>query len=136
MGAAMAPSASYTISKHLNDLKRDSNYYDLIVTGDLGIYGIKILKDLIEKEHKIKLGKNYNDCGVMLYDLKTQDVYAGASGPASSALVTFGYIIKKMREKKYKKVLLVATGALMSPTMINQKLTIPSISHAVSLEVV
>ncbi len=136
MGAAMAPSTSYTIAKHLNDLKRKSDYYDLIVTGDLGIYGKGILTELLLKEHNIILGKNYNDCGVMLYDTKNQDVCAGASGPTSSALVTFGYIINEMKKGTYKKVLLVATGALMSPTMINQKLTIPSVSHAVSFEVI
>ena len=136
MGAAMAPSASYTISSHLNDLKRDASYYDLIVTGDLGIYGMKILKELLLKEHHITLSDNYNDCGCMLYDINKQDVGAGASGPTSSALVTYSYIINEMKKGKYKKVLLVATGALMSPTMMNQKLTIPSISHAVSLEAI
>ena len=134
MGAAMAPSASYTISTHLKDMNRDINYYDLIVTGDLGKYGMEILKDLLKIEHNIKLGKNYNDCGCMLYDLKKQDVKAGASGTTSSALVTYGYIINQMKKGKLKKVLLVATGALHSPTMVNQKLNIPGISHAVSLE--
>ena len=129
----MAPSASYTISKHLEDTGRTIDYYDLILTGDLGIYGKDILKDLLKKEHNIKL-TNYNDCGCMLFDVKKQDVKAGASGPTSSALVTYGHIINEMKKGKYKKVLLVATGALMCPTMINQKLTIPSISHAISLE--
>lgn len=134
MGAVMAPSASYTISSHLNDLKRSPDYYDLIVTGDLGIYGKEILKELLVSEHNIKLSSNYNDCGCLLYDLMKQDVKAGASGPTSSALVTYGYIINEMKKGTYKKVLLVATGALMSPTTVNQKLSIPSISHAVSLE--
>ena len=133
MGAVMAPSASYTINAHLKDTKRDPSYYDLILTGDLGIYGKHILKDLLEKEHNIKL-KKYDDCGCMIYDLKKQDVKAGASGPTSSALVTYGYILNQMKKGKLKRVLLVATGALHSPNMINQKLTIPSISHAVSLE--
>ena len=135
MGAAMAPSASFTIATHLKDLKRDPNYYDLIVTGDLGIYGMSILKDLLKMEYNIKLGKNYNDCGCMLYDLKNQDVKAGASGTASSALVAYSYIYDLMKKKKLKKVLLVATGALHSQTSVNQKLSIPGISHAVSLEV-
>lgn len=134
MGAAMAPSASYTINKHLNDLKRDINYYDIVLTGDLGKYGKGILKDLIMIEHNIDL-KKYEDCGCILYDINNQDVYAGASGPTSSGL-TLSYIISCMRKKKYKRVLLVATGALMSPTMIMQKNSIPAISHAVSLEVV
>ena len=133
MGAVMAPSASYTIAKHLEDTGRTIDYYDLILTGDLGVYGKEILKDLLKKEHNIKLS-NYNDCGVMLFDVKKQDVKAGASGPTSSALVTYGHIINEMKKGKYKKVLLVATGALMCPTMINQKQTIPSISHAISLE--
>lgn len=136
MGAAMAPSASYTISTHLKDLNRTSDYYDLIVTGDLGVYGKQILSELLKREHNIQLGNNYDDCGCMLYDLNNQDVKAGASGPTSSALVTYGYIINEMKKGKYKKVLLVATGALMSPTFMNQKLTIPAISHAVSLEAI
>lgn len=133
MGAAMAPSASYTIAKHLKDTKRTIDYYDLVLTGDLGIYGKEILKDLLKKEHGIKL-VNYNDCGCMLFDVKKQDVKAGASGPTSSALVAYSHIVNEMKKGKYKKVLLIATGALMSPTMINQKLTIPAISHAISLE--
>ena len=84
----------------------------------------------------IDLKDNYEDCGCLLYDLKKQDVKAGASGPTSSALVTFSYIIDEMKKGNIKRVLLVATGALMSPTMMNQKLTIPSISHAVSLEAI
>ncbi|MBQ6282357.1 MAG: stage V sporulation protein AD [Bacilli bacterium] len=135
MGAAMAPSASYTINAHLKDMKRDASYYDLILTGDLGKYGKDILKEIIKKEHNIEL-KKYDDCGCMLYDLNKQDVKAGASGTTSSALVTYGYIIDQMKKGKLKKVLLVATGALMSPTMINQKLNIPSISHAISLEAI
>jgi stage V sporulation protein AD len=136
MGAAMAPSAAYTIYNHLKDLKREPGYYDLIVTGDLGKYGKNILRDYLKSEYSINLENNYDDCGCMLYNLSEQDVFAGASGPASSALVTYSYIIEQMKRGKYNKVLLVATGALMSPTTINQKLTIPSIAHAVSLEVV
>lgn len=133
MGAAMAPAASYTINAHLKDLGRDVNYYDLILTGDLGRYGKDILKELIKKEHNIELN-NYDDCGCIIYDLEKQDVKAGASGTTSSALVTYSYILDQMKKGKLKKVLLVATGALMSPTMLNQKLNIPSISHAISLE--
>ncbi len=135
MGAAMAPSASYTINAHLKDTKRDIKYYDLIVTGDLGIYGKGILKDLLKKEHNIEL-KKYDDCGCMLYNRNKQDVKAGASGPTSSGLVTYSYIIDQMKKGKLKKVLLVATGALHSPTMMSQHLNIPSISHAISLEVI
>lgn len=135
MGAAMAKAAADTIYKHLNDTKRTIDYYDLILTGDLGIYGKKILKEYMSSEYNINLEK-YNDTGVMLYDLKNQPVYAGASGPACAPLVTYSYIFDEMKKGKYKKVLLVATGALMNPTMVNHKLTIPSISHAISLEVI
>ena len=135
MGAAMAKAAADTIYKHLKDTGRDIDYYDLVLTGDLGIYGKEILKEYMLSEYNINLEK-YNDTGVMLYDLKEQPVYAGASGPACAPLVTYGYIFDLMRQGKYKRVLLAATGALMSPTMVNHKLTIPSISHAVSLEVI
>ena len=135
MGMAMAKAAGDTIYKHLKDTGRDIDYYDLVLTGDLGIYGKEILKDYMFNEYNIKL-ENYNDTGVMLYDLDKQPVYAGASGPACAPLVTYSYIFNEMKKVKYKKVLLAATGALMSPTMINHKLNIPSISHAVSLEVI
>ncbi len=134
MGAVMAKAAADTINKHLLDTKRNIDYYDLVLTGDLGIYGKEILKDYLKEKYNIRL-KNYNDTGTMLYDTNNQPVYAGASGPACAPLVTYGYIFDQMKKGKYKKVLLVATGALMSPTMTNQKLTIPAIAHAVSLEV-
>lgn len=135
MGAVMAIAAADTIVNHLKDTGRSIDYYDLILTGDLGIYGKEILKEYMLTQYNIDL-KNYNDTGVMLYDLKSQPVYAGASGPACAPLVTYSLVFDEMRKGKYKKVLLVATGALMSPTMANHKLTIPSISHAVSLEVI
>ena len=136
MGAVMAPAAADTIYRHLTDLNRDVNYYDLIVTGDLGIYGKEILKKYLFKKYKINLSKNYNDCGVMLYDVNRQAVFAGGSGPVCSALVVFGYILKQMQSGKLKKVLIVPTGAIFSPTRVFQKQTIPSIAHAISLEVI
>lgn len=135
MGAVMAPAAADTIYKHLMDTKREIGYYDLILTGDLGIYGKDILKDYMKTEYNIEL-KNYNDTACMIYDPKNKEHYAGGSGPACAPLVTYGYIFDQMRKKKYKRVLLVATGALMNSSMVNQKLSIPSIAHAISLEVV
>ena len=135
MGAVMAKAAADTIYKHLNDTGRDISYYDLVLTGDLGVYGKEILKEYMFSEYNIKLDK-YNDTGVMLYDLKRQPVYAGASGPVCAPLVTYSYIFDEMRKGKYKRILLAATGALMSPTMVNHKLTIPGVCHAVSLEVI
>lgn len=137
MGAAMAPAAADTIANHLKDLKRKPDYYDMILTGDLGKYGKQILKDYINKEYKIILNDNYNDCGVILYDLQNQkQVSAGGSGPVCSALVNYSYIFNLINQKKIKRVLLVTTGALFSPTFLYQKENILSIAHAVSFEVV
>ena len=135
MGGVMAKAAADTINTHLEETGRNVDYYDLILTGDLGFYGQKILREYMKTEYNINL-INYNDTGVMLYDLEKQPVYAGASGPACAPLVTYGYIFNKMKEKKLKKVLLVATGALHSQTTANQKLNIPAIAHAISLEAV
>lgn len=136
MGAVMAPAAADTIYRHLTDTKRNPDYYDLILTGDLGEYGKSILINYLKEVHNIDISKNYNDCGTMLYDTKKQAVLAGGSGPACSALTVYSYILKQMEEQKLKKVLVVPTGALFSPTMYFQKESLPAIAHAVSLEVV
>lgn len=135
MGAVMSPGAAECIYKHLTDLKRDISYYDIVLTGDLGIYGEKILKEYLQKKYKINL-KNYKDCATIIYDIKNQPVFAGGSGPACSALTMFSYIIKEALNGKYKRILFVPTGALFSPTRIFQKESIPSIAHAISLEVI
>lgn len=136
MGKVMAPAAIDTLKTHLDETKRKADYYDLILTGDLGIYGRDIVKDYMGCIYDISLN-NYNDCGVMLYDLKKQrEVKAGGSGPVCSALVNFGYIYDELKRRKIKRVLLIATGALFSPTMVYQKQNINSIAHAISLEVV
>ena len=135
MGSVMAPAAAYTINKHLSDLDRTIDDYDLILTGDLGLYGKSILIDFMKTEYGIDISKKYNDCGVMLYDLDNQkDVQAGGSGPVCSALVVYSDIIKKLEKKELKRVLYVATGALFNPSMVFQKENILSIAHAVSLE--
>ena len=136
MGAVMAPAAGDVIYNHLKDTGRDPNYYDLILTGDLGIYGKNILKDYLMTKYNIELGNNYNDCGTIIYDLDTQPVLAGGSGPVCLPLVVFGYIYKEMLKGKYKKVLIVPTGAIFSPTFTFQKESIPGIANAISLEVV
>lgn len=136
MGACMSAAAADTIYRHLKDLGRDVSYYDLIVTGDLGQYGKEILTEYMQKEYKIDLSKNYNDCGVMLYDRESQkEVQAGGSGPVCSALVVYGDLIPKLKNKEIKRILYVATGALYNPTLVFQKENILSIAHAISLEV-
>lgn len=137
MGSAMAAGAARTIYEHLKDTNTTVDDYDLILTGDLGVYGKEILNVYLNEAYDIDLKDKHEDSACIIYDRKNQTkVKAGGSGPTCIALVTYTDIINKMREGKLNKVLLVATGALMSPTMINQKLSIPSISHAVCLEVV
>lgn len=135
MGAVMAPAAAKVIYDHLKDTNRTLDYYDLVLTGDLGIVGKIILKEYMKKEYNINL-KNYDDSACMIFDIDKQPVYMGGSGVACLPLVTYTHIFDKMKKGKLNKVLLVATGALMNTTMCNQHLSIPSISHAISLEVV
>lgn len=137
MGAVMACAAADTLYRHLTDNNESVDDYDLILTGDLGKFGMGILKDYMKKEYGITLGKNYNDCGVILYNIKKQnEITAGGSGPVCSALVNYSYVYKQLIDKKIKKVLLITTGALFNPTFVFQKQNILSIAHAVSLEVV
>ena len=135
MGAVMGIAAADTLKRHFEDLKIKPDYYDLILTGDLGIYGKEILVEYM-KDYGYDLSKNYNDCGLILYDRDKQPVFAGASGPSSSALVLSSYILEEMKKGKYKRILIVPTGAIFSSTRVFQGDSIPSIAHAISLEVV
>lgn len=130
LGAVMAPAASRTLYEHLQDLKRNIDYYDLILTGDLGCIGASIFKAYSERKYNLKI-KKHLDAGCELY-LKSQETYSGGSGPACLPLVLFNKIIPS---NKYKKILIIGTGALHSKTFVNQKSPIPAIAHAVSLEV-
>ena len=135
MGAVMAVAAGDTIYEHLKDTRRDVNYYDLIITGDLGVYGSEILKEYMMTEYGIELSNNYKDSGMMIYNLEKQkQVLAGGSGVVCSPLVNYSYTIPLMKKNILSKVLIVATGALFSPTFVYQKNPILSISHAISLE--
>lgn len=137
MGSVMAPSAARSIYEHLKDTETKVDDYDLILTGDLGVYGREILSIYMDETYNIDLKNKHEDSACIIYDRKKQEhVKAGGSGPACLALVTYTDVINKMKKGILNKVLLVATGALMSPTMNNQKLSIPSISHVVCLEVV
>ena len=133
MGAAMAPAAYDTITKHFNDTGRGFDYYDAVFTGDLGALGHDILQDLFRKDG-IDTGLKYMDCGVLIYDLRTQDVHSGGSGCGCGASVLCGHIIPAMQKGVWKKVLFAATGALMSPLSCQQGCSIPGICHAVALE--
>lgn len=135
MGAAMAPAAARTIADFMKDTGSKAQDFDLILTGDLGYTGSELLYQLLEKDYKIKLEGYHRDCGMMIYNLKEQDVNSGGSGCGCSASVLCSHIMKNMEKGKLKKVLFVATGALMSPTSSKQGNTIPGIAHAVLLEV-
>ncbi|MDR0446543.1 MAG: stage V sporulation protein AD [Oscillospiraceae bacterium] len=151
MGAAMAPAAYDTLSAHFNDTGRAPDYYDLIVTGDLGALGSELLRELFSDGGGPRLGKNYTDCGLLIYSRgnadkpnrfaagKTaesgdQDVQAGGSGCGCGASVLAGYILRAMKKGRLERVLFAATGAMMSSLSAQQGESIPSICYAVSIE--
>jgi len=133
MGAAMAPAAADTILQHFQDTGWDPHALDLIVTGDLGKVGFDLCRQELA-ENGLNLDANFNDCGLLIYDLKKQDVHAGGSGCAASALVTYGHLYKKFQRKEISRLLLVGTGALHSTTSFQQGENIPCIAHAVRIE--
>ncbi len=133
MGAAMAPAAYQTIRQHLDDLGMSPADYDLIATGDLGSVGKEIVLDFARRDG-VPLESVYEDCGVLIYDLASQDVHAGGSGCGCSACVFCGHLFREMQKKRYRRILLCGTGALLSPTSTQQGESIPSVCHAVSVE--
>lgn len=133
MGAAMAPAAMQTLKSHLDDLHRIPEDYDLIVTGDLGRVGYDLMKLLCRKEG-IELDQRYIDCGCEIFDV-SQDVHSGGSGCGCSAVSLNGWLLGRMLKGEIRKMVFLATGALMSPTMSQQGESIPGVAHAVSLEV-
>ena len=134
MGAAMATAALDTLITHFKDTGRKPSYYDAILTGDLGHIGKDIVIDLAEKQgYNIK--SNYNDCGVLIFDKDSQDTHSGGSGCACCGTVFSGYLFNQLKNKKLKKILLIATGALTNATSSQQGESIPGIAHAVSIEV-
>ena len=133
MGAAMAPAFADTLIAHFEDTNRSPSYYDAIISGDLGYIGKEIVIDILKsKGYNIK--SNYNDCGVLIFDKNSQDTHSGGSGCACCGTVFSGYFFKQLKEKKIKKMLLVATGALMNSTTSQQGESIPGIAHAISIE--
>lgn len=133
MGAAMAPAFCDTLIKHFEDTGRTPSYYDKIISGDLGHVGKEIAIDICNaKGYNIK--NNYEDCGVLIFDKEKQDTHSGGSGCGCIASVFSGYLFKELRNKKAKKLLLIATGALMNSTSSQQGESIPGIAHAISIE--
>lgn len=133
MGAAMAPAAVDTLTAHFKETGRSPDYYDLIVTGDLATVGRDITLELLQKEG-LDIKNNYNDCGCMIFDNEKQDTHSGGSGCGCSASVLNGYLYNMLLNRKIKKLLFVATGALLSPISAWQGESIPCIAHAVAIE--
>ncbi|MFR6303885.1 MAG: stage V sporulation protein AD [Clostridia bacterium] len=134
MGAAMAPAFCETLITHFLDTGRSPNYYDSIISGDLGHVGKEIAID-IAKARGYNIKPNYNDCGVLIFDKEKQDTHSGGSGCGCCGSVFSGYFFKQLKAKKLKKVLLIATGALMNSTSSQQGESIPGIAHAISIEI-
>lgn len=132
MGAAMAPAAYDTLKAHFNDLGKAPTDYDLIVTGDLGSVGRQIVTELFRQDG-VEMSGVYNDCGLMIFDLKGQDVHAGGSGCGCSAAVLTGKLLDEMRQGKLNRLLFAGTGSLQSPLSFQQGESIPAVCHAVSI---
>ncbi len=127
-----SPAAADTISRYLSDTKTKPEDYDLIITGDLGVVGSKLLTQLLQKDD-IDITSVHRDCGILIYNIKEQDVHSGGSGCGCSASVLCSHILNRMNCKELKNVLFCATGALMSPTSSQQGESIPSIAHMIHL---
>ncbi len=135
LGRCMTPACYNTLKEHLEDFNIDCSYYDLILSGDLSNLGKQLMVNICYANN-INLSDNYNDCGIMIYDIENQDVHSGGSGCGCLPAVTFSFIINQMKAKIYKKVLLLATGALHNPSILNQKESIPGICHAIAMETI
>ena len=133
MGAAMAPAAADLVMAHFRDTGRGPKDYDLILTGDLGTVGRELVVELLAKEGYY-LDQRYTDCGIEIYDPKTQDTHAGGSGCACSAVTFCGYYYPMLLKGKLRRILFIPTGALMSPTTSQQGESIPSIAHGLVIE--
>lgn len=134
MGAAMATSAADTILRFFSSSKTEPCEYDLILTGDLGKIGLAMVKDMIKEAGYDPRGDILYDCGMMIYDLNNQDVSCGGSGCGCSAVTFCGNVFSRMKKGEIKKMLLVGTGAMMSPQSLLQGLSIPAVAHLVSIE--
>ena len=130
MGAAMAPAAYDTLSALFRETKTGPGDYDLIVTGDLGALGHAIVTDLFRRDG-VDLSRNYQDCGLLLYDLEKQDMHAGGSVCGCSAAVLNGYLLDGLRRGQWRRLVFAPTGALLSPTSSFQGESVPGICHAV-----
>ena len=133
MGAAMAPAAADTISAYFGESGKSPSDFDAIVTGDLGFEGGSILCDILHAQG-LDIRAQYNDCGVLIYDRIRQDKHAGGSGCGCSAVVLAAHFLGQLKRGKIKNMLFIGTGAMMSPSSIQQGLAIPAIAHLIRIE--
>ena len=131
MGAAMAPAAAATLLQYFADTHAELRDFDCIYTGDLGLVGSQMLRELLAAEGLLL--KNHADCGCLLYDAEEQRVKSGGSGAGCCAAVLCGHILPKLLRRGSRRVLFIATGALMSQTTFLQKESIPAVAHLVEL---
>ena len=134
MGAAMATSAADTLLRHLKGTGSTISDYDLIATGDLGKIGLDMAKEVLKGYGFEDKRGIMTDCGVLIYDLEKQDVFCGGSGCGCSAVTFCSHIYQEMKKGVFKRVLLIGTGAMMSPQSLLQGLSIPAVAHLVELE--
>lgn len=132
MGAAMAPAALSTLCRYFSESGRSPEEFDLIVTGDLGYEGGSILCELMQAEG-IDIRERYNDCGMMIYDRKAQDKHAGGSGCGCSAVVLASHLLPRIERGELRRILFMGTGAMMSPSSLQQGMAIPAVAHLVAI---
>ncbi len=127
-----SPAAADTIKRFLKDTATSPTDYDKIFTGDLGLVGSELLYEILEKDN-IDIKRQHKDCGLMIFDLESQDTHAGGSGCGCSASVLCSHILKRVEKGEYKNILFCATGALLSPTSTQQGESIPGIAHLINI---
>lgn len=133
MGACMAPAAADAIERHFQDFQCGPKDYDKIITGDLGSVGQTVLLELL-RDKGYDISAVHMDCGIEIYDAKTQDTHAGGSGCGCSAVTLSAYILKQLEEHNWNRVLFMPTGALLSKTSFNEGKSVPGIAHGLVLE--
>ncbi len=133
MGAAMAPAAENTLLRFFEETGEVPESYDLIVTGDLGFEGGSILCDLLRSKNRT-IEKRYTDCGQLIYERHAQDVHCGGSGCGCSAVVLASHLLPMLECGEIRRMLFLATGAMMSPDSLKQGKSIPAIAHLIELE--
>lgn len=133
MGAAMAPAAADTILAYFGESGSSPDDFDAIVTGDLGNEGGSVLCELLNSSG-LDIRRQYFDCGILIYDRERQDKHSGGSGCGCSAVVMAAHFLGRVSSGNIKRMLFVGTGAMMSPSSIQQGLAIPAVAHLLRIE--